>query len=385
MLAIPPNRVAGYLTALERLTPVIAEHRARFDVERRLPEVVFNALADADLFRLWLPETLGGPELSPLDFMTIVEAASALDGSIGWLVGNGGGMSRVGGYLPEAIVRNWFSDRRAFVVAATGAVGTAEKVPGGYRITGRWPFGSGAHHATHFMALASTKDAEGRDDAPLCCYVPRRDVTIHDTWKVSGLRATGSCDFEMHEVFVPEQNTHAFIGSTPTQAGLIYRLPAVSVFGWTVAVVPLGIARGAMDAFIELASRKTRLGTSALLRDRETVQSTIGRVDALHQAARAFLIQSMNELTAALDQEGERLVHARAAFRSARAHAAESAVRIVDTLAAEAGAVTIFESSPLERASRDVHAAVKHIAMSPNNYVVAGRLALGLDPGTARF
>ncbi len=384
MLAKTPNRVADHLAAIDRVAPVVAEHRASFDQERRLPDAVFNALADAGLFRLWLPEGLGGPELSPLEFMTIVEAASALDGSVGWLVGNGGGMSRAGGYLPEATVRGWFSDPRAFVVAATGAVGAAEKVPGGYRLTGRWPFGSGAHHATHFMGLA-TKDAVGSDEPPLCCYVPRRDVTIHDTWKVSGLRATGSCDFEMRDVFVPEQNTHAFIGSAPTQAGFIYRLPPLSIFAWTVSVVPLGIARGAMDAFIEISNRKTRMGTSALLRDREIVQSTFGRMETLHRAARALLIQAMNELAAAAEEDGVRLVQARALFRTACSHAAESAARIVDTLTTEMGAASIFETSPLERAARDVHAAVKHIAMTPNNYVVAGRLALGLDPGTVRF
>lgn len=385
MLAKTPNRVADYLTAIDRVAPVVAEHRASFDQERRLPDAVFDALADAGLFRLWLPEKLGGPELSLVEFMTIVEAASALDGSVGWLVGNGGGMSRAGGYLPEPTVRGWFSDPRAFLVAATGAVGAAKKVPGGYRLTGRWPFGSGAHHATHFMGLASTKDAAGRDDPPLCCYVPRCHVTLHDTWNVSGLRGTGSCDFEVSDVFVPEQHTHAFMGSTPTQAGVIYRLPPLSIFAWTVSVVPLGIARGAMDAFIEIAKRKTRMGTTVLLRDREIVQSTFGRMDALHQAARALLIQAMNELAAAVEEGGARLVQARAMFRTACSHAAESAARIVDTLVAEAGAIAIFESSPLERATRDVHAAVKHIAMSSNNYVVAGRLALGLDPGTARF
>src|SRR3954471_20001154 len=101
MLAKTPRRVEDALEAIERLAPVIAEHRAAFDSERRLPDVVFNALADAGLFRLWLPESLGGPELSPDDFMTVVEAASALDGSVGWLVGNGGGMSRIGGYLSK--------------------------------------------------------------------------------------------------------------------------------------------------------------------------------------------------------------------------------------------------------------------------------------------
>jgi indole-3-acetate monooxygenase len=115
------------------------------------------------------------------------------------------------------------------------------------------------------------------------------------------------------------------------------------------------------------------------------VQSTIGRMEALHGAARAFLIQTMNDLMSATEEDNARLVHSRAMFRAARAHAAEIALCIVDTVAAETGAAAIFESSPLERAIRDVHAAVKHIAMSPNNYIVPGRLALGLDPGTARF
>ena len=99
MLAKPPGRVTDHLEAIARLAPLIAEHRAAFDSTRHLPDAVFNALAEAGLFRLWLPEALGGPQLSPADFMTVVEAASALDGSVGWLVGNGGGMSRIGGYL----------------------------------------------------------------------------------------------------------------------------------------------------------------------------------------------------------------------------------------------------------------------------------------------
>ena len=385
MLAKTPNRVADYLEAIERLAPLIAEHRGVFDSERRLPDVVFNALADAGLFRLWLPEALGGPELSPTDFMTVVEAASALDGSVGWLVGNGGGMSRVGGYLPEPIARKFFSDPRAFVTSATGAVGTAQKVEGGYRVTGRWPFGSGAHHASQFMGLASLKGADGKDEPPLCCYFERRDVVIHDTWRVSGLRATGSCDFEVRDLFVPEQHTHTFMGARPTQDGIVYRLPSLSVFAWTVSVVPLGIARGVMNAFVELASRKTRMGAGALLRDREIVQSNYGRADASHRAARALLIEAMTELMAASAEEGPRLINARAVFRTACTHTAESAVRIADMLAAETGAAAIFEASPIERFVRDVHAAVKHIAMTPNNYVVSGRLGLGLDPGTSRF
>jgi len=110
MLAVTPSRTAGYLDAIENLTPLIEEHRASFDRDRRLPDVVFRALAEAGLFRLWLPSAMGGPELSPAEFMQVVEAASAMDGSIGWIVANGGGMSRVAGYLPESTAREWFTD-----------------------------------------------------------------------------------------------------------------------------------------------------------------------------------------------------------------------------------------------------------------------------------
>src|SRR5258708_25046972 len=123
MLAVTPSRTTGYLDAIERLAPLVEEHRASFDRDRRLPDEVFRALAGAGLFRLWLPAALGGPELSPTEFMQVVEAASALDGSIGWIVANGGGISRVGGYLSQAVAREWFADPKAFIVAAARPVG----------------------------------------------------------------------------------------------------------------------------------------------------------------------------------------------------------------------------------------------------------------------
>jgi alkylation response protein AidB-like acyl-CoA dehydrogenase len=377
--------VAEYLAAIQRLAPLIKQHQRHFDEQRRAPDEVFTALADAGLFRLYLPKTLGGPELSPCDFMRVVEAASALDGSIGWLVGNGGGMSRIGGYLPEEVVRDWFADPHAFVVSATGAIGTAEPVEGGFRVSGRWPFGSGAHHATRFMGLASIKTAEGREAPPICCYFTGSDVELHDTWFVSGLRGTGSCDFEVHNVFVPVRHTHPLVDLKPAHPALLYRLPGLSAFAWTVSVVPLGIARGAIDAFVVLAGKKARVGSAVLMRDRELVQDMVGRAETTLRAARAYLADSMAELMAATDIGGDRLLRARAFFRAACSNAAETAVQIVDAIAANAGTAAIFETGTLERSVRDVHAATKHVAMTPNNYTVAGRLKLGLEPGTTRI
>jgi alkylation response protein AidB-like acyl-CoA dehydrogenase len=385
MLAVTPSRTAGYLDAIEKLAPLVAQHRVSFDRDRRLPDVVFQALAEAGFFRLWLPAVMGGPQLSPIEFMRVIEAASAIDGSVGWIVANGGGMSRVAGYLPESITREWFADPCAFIVSATGAVGSATRVAGGYRVTGRWPFGSGASHGTRFMALAAVKDDSNHSQPPICCYFAREDVTIHDTWHVSGLRGTGSSDFEVRDAFVPADHSHDLIAPVPTQPDIIYRIPGLSIFPWSITGAPLGIASGVMAAFTRQATQsKTRLGTR--LQDRETAQSALGRAEAVVGAARAFLTEAMTELLAALDDDADRLMRARARLRIACAYAAEGSTSIVQTLTTEAGASAIFESSGLERAGRDIHAAVKHVAMSPLSYIVAGRLQLGLDPGsTLRF
>jgi alkylation response protein AidB-like acyl-CoA dehydrogenase len=385
LIARNTERVGSLLERLRAIEPLIEQHRDAIDRDRCLPGPVVEALVAADLFRLWLPKALGGPELSPLDFMQVVEAAAELDGSVGWIVGNGAGMSRAGGYLPEGVARAWFAEPRAFVVAATGAVGSAIPVTGGYRVTGRWPFGSGIHQATRMMGVCAVAVPEGEPQPPICCYFAPAEVAVIDNWHVSGLRGTGSCDFQVENVFVPVEHTHLLVEHRPTQPGLLYRLPNASVFPLTVSVVPLGIARAAIATFIALAARKSRTGSTVVLRERETIQAEVGRAEALHRAARAYLADAIGGLMAAADEGGEKFLEARAVFRLACSHAADTAVRVTDMMAAAAGSAAIFETCALERCVRDVHAAVKHIAMSPNNYIVGGRVMLGLDPGIARF
>jgi alkylation response protein AidB-like acyl-CoA dehydrogenase len=380
----PENTVLSLKARIAALAPLIAAEREAMDRQRRLTRPVFEAIAEAGLLRLWAPRALGGWELSPPDFMAVVEAAASLDGSIGWVVGNGGGMSRAGGYLPEAVARPWLARPDALIVATNGAIGEAVPVDGGYRVSGRWPFASGIHHATLVAPACRVSDGSGQG-AILMCYVPAAHAEIIDNWRVSGLRASGSCDYTLTDVFVPVEHTHDMLQPPATQPGLPYRWPAISAFATTVAVVPLGIARAALDTFAGGLAARTRAGTTAALRDREVIQSEVGRAEVLHAAARALLISAMNELTAAIDAGGQRLVRARAMYRSACTHAAESAIRISEMVSAAAGAASIWEEHPLERQVRDIQAAAKHIAMSPNNHVVSGRICLGLDPGTQRF
>ena len=385
MVTTIADRVLPYLEAVQNLAPLIAQYRESSDCERRIHAVVYDQLANAGLFRLWLPEALGGPQLSPSEFFSVVESVAALDGSIGWIVGNGGGMSRAGGYLPESTARKVFADPKAFIASSTAAVGNARQVDGGFRVSGKWFFASGAHHATWFMGLCASKNSDGTDGQIFCCYLPRDKVTVHDTWHVSGLRGTGSCEFEANDVFVPYEYTHDLVTPLATQPGVLYQLPGISAFGWTVAVVPLGIARGAINAFKEMAMRKTRPGNPLPMCERELIHSMLGRVETSHAAARALLVKEMTDLVDATNGNKRKLVQARIAVRAAAVHATETSVRIVDMLSTEAGAVAIFESCPLERAVRDLHAVAKHVALAPHSYATAGRIALGLDSGTARF
>ncbi|MEI7928873.1 MAG: acyl-CoA dehydrogenase family protein [Verrucomicrobiales bacterium] len=206
---------------------------------------------------------------------------------------------------------------------------------------------------------------------------------MHDNWQVSGLCATGSVDFELRDVFVPDRFVLEF-QPEPTQPGTLYRLPTSAIFTWTVATVPLGIARGAVAEFVRLAKHKNRRGDAVPLAERELVQSEVGRIEARLCAARAFLRQSMTDLLEAV-AAGSDAVPARVRFRLACTFASEAALLAIGQVTQMAGAVAILRSCPLERYERDARAAAKHIAMSPAAYITGGKLVLGQDLSQARF
>ena len=368
---------------VHELAAAVAEHRSTFDSDGRLPDHLFEQLAALGLFRLLLPTSVGGHGLSALEFMDVVEAAAALDGTIGWLVGNGGGMARAGGYLPEESAREIFDDPLAFVVSSTGALGRAVRVPGGYSVTGRWPFGSGSPHGTWFAPICGVEDGGQATGELIFVYAPRKDVLLHDNWQVSGLCATGSVDFELEEVFVPDRFAHAF-QPEPTQPGTLYRLPTRSIFSWTVATVPLGIAAGAIDDFASKGRTAKRSSEGVPFAERELIQSQLGQIQARTAASRAYLRHTMSTLLEGTEA-GTDLDAARIDFLLACTFASQSALWAIDLVTEMAGAVAILRSSPLERRERDARAAAKHVAMSPAAYVTGGKLRLGCDLSNTSF
>lgn len=379
----PPDTAADLCARLCELSPVVAGLRADFDSAGQLPDQLFRTLAGLGIFRLWLPVDLGGHELSAFDFMDVVEDASALDGAIGWLVGNGGGMGRVGAFLSEDCAREIFDDPLAFVVSGTSGIGRAVPVEGGYRVSGRWPFGSGSPHATWFTPFCEIEEDGQKTGRIINPVVPRTDVILHDNWQVSGLCGTGSGDFELKGVFVPDRFVHPQ-QPEPTRPGTLYRLPTGSIYPWTVATVPIGLARGALREFLAIAGQRKRRNDTLPLSERELVQSEVGRIEARLSASRAYMRQAMTDLLAAVDA-GADLVPARVRLRMACTFASEGSLWAIGLLTEIAGAISIFRSCPLERYERDARAAAKHIAMSPTAYVTGGKLVLGQDLSGLRF
>jgi alkylation response protein AidB-like acyl-CoA dehydrogenase len=377
------DAVVALAAGVEGLAAAVAEQRSEFDTNGRLPDDLVEQLARLGLFRLLLPSSLGGPGLSALEFMEVVEAASALEGTIGWLVGYGGGMARIGAFLPAESAREIFDDPLAFVVSSTGALGRAVRVPGGYSVTGRWPFGSGSPHGTWFCPICAVEDGEHATGEVIFVLAPRQDVLLHDNWQVSGLCATGSVDFELTEAFVPDRFAIAF-QPEPTQPGALYRLPTRSIFSWTVATVPLGIAVGAIDDFVGTAGAARRVADSVPLAERELIQSQLGQIEARTAASRAYLRHTMRTLLQGVE-EGADLASSRVDFRLACTFASQSALWAIDLVTEMAGSVAIRRSSPLERRERDARAAAKHVAMSPAAYITGGKLRLGLDLSNVSF
>ena len=373
------------MNRIQTLAAIVRSHRAEFETLRHLPKPFTDAMIEADLFRLWTPRVYGGAELPPREFVDVIEAAAALDGSFGWVLANANTMGRLVGYLAPDTARAWVSKPDCQFAGSTAAVGTARRTEQGYIVTGHWPYTSGLHTAKHLVGLCKVEE-EGNAANPklIFAHFAVEDVQQIETWTVSGLKGTGSNDFRVDDLLVPIENTHGFTDAVPLHDGDLYRFPIASMLPLSVAIVPLGIAKSAIQNFIELSSRTTA-GTASPLKDRELIQTNLAKAEAMRRSGKALILSALQDLEENLMIGGSALTEARAFFRLALAHSAQTCLEAVQIIATCAGTASIFDDNALERCLRDIQAAVKHVATAPHNYTVAGQLMLGHDLTGKRF
>ena len=364
------------------LAPLITAAREEGEARRCTPPRVVEALAAAGLLQMFLPHAIGGRELPPLAAFRAIEEVSKADGSVGWCTMIATVLSLFTGWLDADVARAMVgtpADLRA--AGSLRPQGEARETNGGYRVSGRWNFASGVTYADWLYCTCRVMDGSSprmtAAGVPLtrAAWIPASVARIDDTWSVVGLRGTGSHDFIVDNVFVEERHMSSF-ADPPLERGRLYNPRTFFVTLWVVtAANALGIARGAIDTFIDLAGRSST-SSPLPLRDRPAVQSRVAEAEAILSAARAFVLDTVGTVWDGGVDPSLAIAKARLAIT----HGMHEAVRAVDLVFHAAGTNAIYSSNPLERHFRDIHVVVQHNAAFAVHYGSAGKVLLGLRP-----
>jgi alkylation response protein AidB-like acyl-CoA dehydrogenase len=237
-------------------------------------------------------------------------------------------------------------------------------------------------HQARWMVLGFAVEPDGvTQGAPLTlqALAPRADFRILDNWHVAGMRGTGSTDYEAEDLFIPAEMTFRMFLDDPRHPAPLFRLPG-AFFAAAIAVVPLGIARSAIDGLARLAATKPASRGRSPLREQPAALYAVAKAQALVESASLYLQDAIAAVWNSV-QAGEAVGLAqRAQTRRAAVHAAEASAEAVDLCTVAAGGHALFESEPFERALRDVRATLGHIVLARGAMEDAGRPAFGLMP-----
>jgi len=365
--------------AAAEIAEQIRDRGAEIEAAGELPPDVVAALHAAGVFRLWMPVELGGYEATPAEVLEVLRVLAAADGSTGWCAATGVAGNIAGAMLTESVARRIFAEPDVLCSGVLMPGGRAVAQPdGGYLVDGRWSFGSGTQHCDWVIGAAQLVEESGPPRV-LAVLLPADAVKFLPTWQVIGLVGTGSVDYEVSGLRVPAEHCIELGQLKPWPAGPMWRIPLRSLLYPMLAAVPLGIAERALAELLELGGR-VRYGAHSRLADRETVQATVGRVQALIGAGTCHLTSSLQHLHEVASSGQVPTAADRAAARSAAAYATEQAMQAVTLCYQTAGAIAMYQQHPLQRLLRDVLAATQHFALSAQGYAITGRVVLGFEP-----
>jgi alkylation response protein AidB-like acyl-CoA dehydrogenase len=372
-----------------RRVGVEADRRsAEAEVIRRLPDDLAASLVDLGLFRAWVAKRYGGWELPLTPVLDAIEELSWHDGATGWCAMIGATSSLACGYLDPAWATEIYGPHRAVTGGYAMPAVPARPVEGGLMVSGRWQWGSFSHHCTWLGGGCFIVDAAGkraaREDGVAFPFVffERSQVTLLDTWRVSGLRGTGSTDYQVTDAFVPEGRWVEFLGRDPVIDSPLYRFPFIGALALGVCSVALGLARRAYDELVALAGGKRPAQSNRTLAERAVVQAQVAEAEAAYRSARALVREVVAEAWVAATEGGPLAPEHRRLIRLAATNATQRSAYAVDLMYHVAGGSAIHESSPLQRVWRDVNVVTQHGMVAARTFEPVGRMALGLptDP-----
>ena len=379
---------AGVIARAEAVRPFVAAAANDIEHERRLPAPLLDRLHEAELFRLLLPRSSNGIETDPVTFFHVIETIAQADASTAWCLSQAGGCAMSAAYLDLPVAQAIFGgDPRAVLAWGPGPKVRAVECDGGYRVTGVWAFASGGRHATWVGAHCPIYQADGApqlDDNGLqqerTMLVRSEDVVWTDIWNTVGLRGTASDQFALDDFFVRADHsiTREFDREC-RESGPLYRMGSGTCYQVGFAGVACGIARGALDCFVDVARNKVPRGGKSPLRDNAVVQSGLAQAEVNLRAARGFVLQSMAEIWKHLCAGAMITVAQRNTVRMAATNAIHKAREAVDFAYHAAGATSIFDDHPLERRFRDIHTVTQQLQGRASHFETVGAWMMGAE------
>jgi alkylation response protein AidB-like acyl-CoA dehydrogenase len=369
------------LAAAEAFAPELEARAQELERERRMPEELARRMAESRLFAMMVPEAYGGAEIDPLTAVEVIERLARADGSAAWCVFIGATSGMTAAYLPPRTAREIFADPAVITGGVFAPRGRAEdQGDGTYLVSGRWQWGSGTQNAQWIMGGCLVTREGKADMLPQTRMFlrPAAEVIIHDTWRVSGLRGTGSNDIEFPLARLSRDYSVGLTVDRPLPRPL-YIFPAFGLLAIGIAGVTLGIARSAIDDLTELAGGKTPEGQRRPLAQRAETQEKIAEAEALVRSSRAWLWDVIGSAWHSAQHSGSVTLEQRRDIRLATTFGARSCARAVDLMYHLGGGSAVFETSRLQRCFRDVHVATQHMLVGTPTLELAGRLLLGLE------
>jgi alkylation response protein AidB-like acyl-CoA dehydrogenase len=351
------------------------------EANRTLPRDIVDELVEAELLKLFVPAALGGAEVSPLDGLTVTEELAYHDGSTGWcqMIAMTTGM--LGGFLAAEHAQTIFAPPGAIAGGLAAPMGEAQAADdGGLIVNGRWAWGSGTRHCTWIGG--GTRLPTG---GSAFVFFDPADVELLDTWRVAGLKGTGSTDYAVTDLHVPEGRWVQVGVSAPTADGPLYRFSVFGLLAVGVCSVALGLARRAVDELVELAVVKAPQGSTRPLAERAPVQADVAAAEAAVRSAKCFLEDVVGDAWDAVVAGGVVSDEQRRSIRLATTHATAESARAVDLMYTAGGGAAIYDDSALQRVFRDVHVATQHAMVAPRTRELVGRMRLGLDTHTGQL
>jgi alkylation response protein AidB-like acyl-CoA dehydrogenase len=381
--------------AAAALQPSLRRYREEIEREQRLPPALVEQLHAAGFYRMVIPRSLGGLQVDPLTYLRVVELLSEGAGSVGWNVCNNSIGQLVTLGLPDEGVHEIYPPGHATVIAGTAVQGGGQAVPveGGYRVSGHWTFGSGCQEAVWMLGSFQILDGgepRRRPDGGSLYWrgVFRREEAkiVPGSWDVAGLRGTGSFDWTVQDVFLPERRTCPHVGvpldnQWSRWPGITYALPSQAWVGPHHSSVITGIARAGIDALIALAVEKTPRGRTGMLCENPQVQDAVGRADAILNAGRVYRSATITELWNTIAAGNETTLEQRARCRLASTYAADSAREAMDLVYRLGGSTSFKRETRLAECWRDLHVVGQTVTIAPEWYPIGGRAFLGMDTG----